>query len=224
MSNEFIEIYRTLREAFGHQQWWPARTPFEVMVGAVLTQNTNWKNVETAIVNLREAGLLRPGPLSAAEAEELQDLVRPSGYYRQKSARLLRLARWVETRCGPDDEELEALKQEPIYELRTELLRINGVGPETADSILLYALEKPVFVVDAYTVRVFGRHELIEPHLPYTEIQEEFHHRLAEDVELYQDYHAQLVELGKRFCKKSSPACSTCPLRPQLGPPVLGEI
>jgi endonuclease-3 related protein len=224
MSNDFTDIYRTLREAFGHQEWWPARTPFEVMVGAILTQNTNWNNVETAIENLREAGLLQPGALCNTQLEELQMLIRPAGYYRQKAARLLRLARWVKERCGPADCRLKALQTRPLDELRVELLQINGIGPETADSILLYALEKPVFVIDAYTVRIFGRHELIEPGVPYAELQEEFQHRLPEDVELYKDFHAQLVEVGKRFCSKTSPACSQCPLRPQLGPPVLGEL
>ena len=217
----FIDIYRTLRRSFGHQRWWPAQSPFEVMVGAILTQNTNWNNVETAIENLHEAGLLRPGALSEASPEKLQDLIRPSGYYRQKTARLLRLARWVEPRCGPDDVELVALKELSVFDLRPELLRINGIGPETADSILLYALEKPVFVIDAYTVRVFARHELIEPQLPYGEIQEEFHLQLPEDVELFQDFHAQLVEVGKRFCKKRSPDCAECPLLNLLGSPVL---
>lgn len=221
MSNDFVEIYRTLRECFGYQDWWPARTAFEVMVGAILTQNTNWNNVEKAIENLRDADRLTADAIAGVDAEELQDLIRPAGYFRQKSARLIRLARWVEQNCDPADQGLTALKEWPQYELRRELLNINGIGPETADSILLYALDKLVFVIDTYTVRVFGRHELIEADLPYQELQEEFHYRLPDDLDLYRDFHAQIVELGKRNCTKRSPSCGSCPLRPLLGEPVL---
>jgi endonuclease-3 related protein len=220
----FFQIYITLRQALGHQNWWPAHSPFEVMVGAVLTQNTNWKNVEDAIEKLREAGLLDPSAMNEVSAENLQELVRPAGYYRQKSARLKRLAAWVKERHVVGDTELGALKWEDTSTLREELLSINGIGPETADSILLYALDKAVFVVDTYTVRIMARHELIDPTCGYGEIQEEFQHRLPPDVEIFKDYHAQLVEVGKRFCKKTSPRCEECPLLHLLGEPVLDEF
>ena len=218
-----IEMYAALRQVFGHRNWWPARSPFEVIVGAILTQNTNWDNVEKAIDNLREAGLLSPSALSEAEPQRLQELVRPAGYYRQKAGRLRRVARWVSERCIEADLELGALKWEPLDQLREELLALNGVGPETADSILLYALGKPVFVVGAYTVRILGRHELIEPDATYCDVQEHFVHRLPPDVELFKDFHAQLVEVGKRYCRKRRPRCAECPLRVLLGEPVLDE-
>ncbi|MFW6044930.1 MAG: endonuclease III domain-containing protein [Planctomycetota bacterium] len=221
MGDIFMDIYEVLREEYGDRDWWPARSPFEVMVGAVLTQNTNWQNVEKAIDNLRDAGLLEPVALIKATSERLQERIRPAGYYRQKSARVQRLARWVADSCPAPEVSVETLKDRPTDVLRRELLAINGIGPETADSILLYALDKPVFVVDAYTVRVFGRHGLIDPSMPYAEVQETFQYRLPEDIELYRDYHAQIVEVGKRCCSKSSPECSACPLKPLLGP---GEL
>jgi len=220
---QLLTIYSELRRAFGHQHWWPARTPFEVIVGAVLTQNTNWRNVEKAIRNLEEAGLLSARALGQADPRRLQRLIRPAGYYRQKAGRLLGVARWVALHCAPEDEGLCGLKARSTDELRRGLLSLSGIGPETADSILLYALAKPVFVVDAYTVRVMGRHGLIEPGGSYADVQQEFHDRLPQDVELLKDYHAQLVELGKRYCKKRYPDCARCPLYPLLGPPLIVE-
>lgn len=214
-----FQIYVTLRQEFGQQNWWPAETPFEVMVGAVLTQNTNWQNAEEAIKNLRGANLLDPTALAKTDLEKIQELIKPAGYYRQKAARLKRLTDWVMKRFVPGDTEFGAIQWEPADVLREELLAINGIGPETADSILLYALEKPVFVIDAYTVRILGRHGLITGEAAYQEVQEEFQYRLPPDVEIYKDFHAQLVELGKRFCKKSSPKCEECPVRPLLGLP-----
>lgn len=218
--NLLLEIYDVLRSAFGHRNWWPAESPFEVMVGAVLTQNTNWRNVEKAIRNLRDAGLLSAGGLARAEVEELQDLLRPAGYYRQKAPRLKRLARWVVEACGPEEGSLAELRRRPLEDLREELVSLKGIGPETADSILLYALGKPVFVIDAYTARVMGRHELIAPDVSYAGAQTYFQDELAADVELFKDFHAQLVEVGKRYCKSRSPRCSECPLHPLLGDPV----
>jgi len=218
--SEFVAIYRALRRAFGHQHWWPAQTPFEVVVGAVLTQNTNWKNVEKAIENLRRRGLLNARRLSEAPPAEVQDCVTPAGYYRQKAARLVSVARWVREAGAADDNELGVLARWPCDLLRSELLRLSGIGPETADSILLYALGKPVFVVDAYTVRIMGRHGFVEPGSSYADVQEMFHERLPADVELYKDFHAQFVELGKRYCRKRAPKCPDCPLRDLLGAPV----
>lgn len=218
--NLLLQIYNVLRNAFGHRNWWPAESAFEVMVGALLTQNTNWANVESAIGRLKGAGLLNAQGLSKVEAEQLQALIKPAGYYRQKAARLKRLAQWVVQQCGPDDESLEGLRTLPLRRLREELTSLKGIGYETADSIVLYALEKPVFVVDAYTVRVMGRHGLIEPAISYVEVQEYFEDRLPAHVELFKDFHAQLVEVGKRFCKARAPLCADCPLHPLLGGPV----
>ena len=217
------DIYQTLLGAFGHRGWWPGETPFEVMVGAVLTQNTNWLNVEKAIANLKQADKLTAHKLAGLDPTELQGLIRPAGYFRQKAPRLVRLARWVSAHGATDREAVEALQQAPTDALRRELLSLNGVGPETADSILLYALGKPVFVVDAYTVRVLARHELICPDVGYDEAQEFFESRLPRDVDLWKDYHAQLVEVGKRFCRRRSPRCGECPLRAALGAPALQE-
>jgi len=214
-----FEVYFVLRRAFGFRDWWPAETPFEVIVGAVLTQNTNWKNVEKAIRNLKQAGVLDPLTLSQADLDELRELIRPAGYYRQKAPRLRTIAAWVAQNCIPEDTLLGQLKWRTQDELREELLALKGIGPETADSIMLYALEKPVFVVDAYTVRALGRHGFIEPGAGYYDVQELFHHRLPPDVKLFQDFHAQFVELGKRCCKKRAPKCGECPLRPLLGDP-----
>ncbi len=223
MSAVFMQVYEKLRDEFGHQDWWPADGPFEVMVGAILTQNTNWNNVEKALDNLRDEGVLRPGIVADIDPERLQELIRPAGYYRQKSARLVRLARWVVKNSEEDGESLNEIADRPVEELREELLAINGIGPETADSILLYALNKLVFVVDTYTVRVFSRHELLDPSMPYREVQETIAYQLPDDLDVYRDYHAQLVEVGKRYCSKTSPSCSECPLRPLLGEPLLAD-
>ena len=214
-----MKVYRTLRHAFGHRSWWPAETPFEVMVGAVLTQNTNWQNVEKAINNLKQAGLLSPSRLAAASGQELESLIRPTGYYRQKSRRLNRLARWA---CENAGDAVLSLADWPADRLRQELLGLRGIGPETADSILLYALGKPVFVVDGYTMRVLRRHQLIPADCTYYELQSYLQERLPCEVDLYQDYHAQFVEVGKRFCRKQ-PLCEGCPLLPVMGRPVLEE-
>jgi len=217
------EIYATLRRTFGHQHWWPADSPFEVVVGALLTQNTNWANVTRAIENLDRAGLLEPAALARVDEGALQALIRPAGYFRQKAARLKRLAGWISRNCNPPCADLAALMARPLGDLREELISLRGVGPETADSILLYALRKPVFVVDAYTVRVLGRHELVEPGASYDEVQDCFHAALPLDVELFQDFHAQLVEVGKRYCARRAPKCRHCPLHPLLGDPAEAE-
>jgi endonuclease-3 related protein len=208
-------IYEALSAAFGHRDWWPAETPFEVIVGAILTQNTNWTNVEKAISRLREEGLLDAQALAACPPERLQEAIRPSGYFRQKAARLLRLAAWLVDRCGGDPAGLGPV---PTAQLREELLSLRGVGPETADSILLYALGRPVFVVDTYTMRVAVRHGLVDPECGYHGLQALFQGALPEDVDLYGDFHAQLVEVGKRFCRPR-PRCGECPLQALLGDP-----
>lgn len=211
-----MKVYEALRAAFGPQGWWPAETPFEVMVGAVLTQRTSWGNVRKAVDRLRAAGRLSPGALAEAEPGELQELIRPSGYYRQKAARLKSLVRWLLERTGGD---LARLGETPTDELRAELLALRGIGPETADSMLLYAFGRATFVVDAYTMRMAARHGLVDPDCGYFELKDLFESHLPADLELYKDYHAQLVELGKRFCKPV-PLCGQCPLRPLLGDPL----
>ena len=212
-------IYAALRAEFGPRNWWPADTPFEVMVGAVLTQNTNWGNVERAIGNLKRAGMLGPAALAAAGADELQALIRPAGYYRQKAARLKRLVEWLMSAAGG---EVSGLRGRSTEELREQLLSLSGIGPETADSILLYALDRMTFVVDAYTKRALVRHQMVGPECSYYELQEFVCDGLPQDLELYRDYHAQFVELGKRLCRKK-PLCDRCPLLPLLGSPVLEE-
>ncbi len=216
LARKLTELYHALRERFGDRHWWPGETPFEVMVGAILTQRTNWANARKAIANLREAGALEPRVLASLELERLRELVRPAGYFRQKSARLARLANWLVQR---GEGTVEALAAVPTARLREELLALRGIGPETADSILLYALERPVFVVDAYTMRVVVRHGLLDPGAGYYELRELFTASLPRHVALYKDFHAQLVELGKRFCR-SRPRCEGCPARPALGEPI----
>ncbi|MBN2020889.1 MAG: endonuclease III domain-containing protein [Sedimentisphaerales bacterium] len=202
------QIYNLLYKRSGPQKWWPGDTPFEVIVGAVLTQNTNWTNVEKAIANLKKAKVLSPEKLHTIKVDKLARLIRPAGYYNIKAGRLKNLIDWLfENYAG----KLTALKTVATDFLRGELLSVNGVGPETADSILLYALERPVFVVDAYTARICSRHHLIDDGADYHQIQELFESNLPADVQLFNEYHALLVHLGKDFCKPK-PKCQTCPL------------
>jgi endonuclease-3 related protein len=208
MPNRLLNIYNILLDHFGPQHWWPGDTPFEVMVGAVLTQNTNWTNVSRAIDNLKEAGLLTPGALAALPEEILAQHIRPAGYFNLKAGRLHNLLALITEYEGG----LDGLFAEDTASLRTLLLSVRGIGPETADSILLYAAERPVFVVDAYTHRILSRHALIAEEADYYEIQETFLDELPEDTALFNEYHALLVRLGKEFCKKSTPRCPDCPL------------
>ncbi len=216
---QLMDIYKALREAFGHREWWPAETPFEVMVGAVLTQRTNWRNAQKAIAALRDAGAMNPRAIAQMEPEQLQSLVRPAGFYRQKAARLRQLVTWLIEQADGDVALLDKLPTDDVHE---QLLSLRGIGPETADSILLYALDRPVFVVDTYTKRLVVRHGLLHETCDYFELKDLFESNLAEDVELYKDYHAQLVEVGKRYCR-TVPRCRTCPLHPLLGDPVEAE-
>jgi endonuclease-3 related protein len=222
MPGALSEAYDRLFKAFGPQHWWPARSPFEVIVGAVLTQNTNWQNVEKAIGNLREADLLAPHALYNAPAEELEGLLRPAGYFRVKTLRLRSLLEFLSKRF---DGSLEAMFRTDLHTLREELLAVKGVGPETADSILLYAGGLPVFVIDAYTHRIFARHGWIGFDADYHQIQDFAQSSLPEDARLYNEYHALLVHVGKHFCRKSKPKCSECPLKEMLprGGPLQAE-
>ncbi len=203
-----LDIYNRLYERYGPQHWWPGETQFEIVVGAILTQNTNWKNVEKAIGNLKDAGCLTPEKLYALPIVELAELIRPAGYFNIKAQRLKHFLDWL---FEQHDGMLESLEPLALSTLREQLLSIKGLGPETADSICLYGFEKPIFVVDTYTARVFGRHGMIEAPSGYEQIQEMFHGELEHDVALFNEFHALIVRVGKEYCKPK-PACDGCPL------------
>jgi endonuclease-3 related protein len=205
---ELLVIYDRLLIFFGEQGWWPAETPFEVMVGAILTQNTAWRNVEHAIARLKEAGVLTPQGLRRIPERRLARLIRPAGYYNVKARRLKALIAFLTREYGGD---LRRMFREPRAPLREKILMVKGVGPETADSILLYAGEKPIFVIDAYTKRVLSRHGMITDGASYGAIQDLFMQNLPADVALYKEYHALFVRLAKTFCK-TKPLCTGCPL------------
>lgn len=211
MSHEqlLIQLYQAMYQALGASSWWPAESNFEVCLGAVLTQNTNWSNASRAIEALREQGLLFPDLLAALPEEELAQIIRPAGYYRVKAGRIKNLLDFLRQEA---DYDLDRLAREPVDALRSRLLGVNGIGQETADSILLYALKQPVFVVDAYTARIMHRHSLVPEDVGYNELQELFTANLPQDVALYNEYHALFVRVGKGWCKKSKPSCSGCPL------------
>ena len=197
-----------LFKRFGPQDWWPGDTPFEVIVGAILTQNTNWANVGKAITNLKKAKALTPDKLHLLDIKKLAELIRPAGYFNIKAKRLKNFLDWFfENYSG----ELKNLENVPTAELRQQLLSVKGIGPETADSILLYALNRPVFVVDAYTARICSRHHLIDEGADYHQIQEMFESNLPSSIQLFNEYHALIVHLGKDFCKPT-PKCGECPL------------
>ncbi len=213
MREKLMAVYRALYEAFGPQHWWPGDTPFEVIVGAVLTQNTAWGNVEKAIVQLKRDGLLTPSRLERVPVQRLAAAIRPSGYFNVKARRLKHLLRFVRTTYGGS---LKRMFEDDPADLRSSLLGVNGIGPETADSILLYAGGIPLFVVDAYTKRVFGRHGFVDAGADYAEVQRLFMEHLPRKRPLYNEYHALIVKTGKEYCRKSKPACSNCPLGPLL--------
>jgi endonuclease-3 related protein len=202
------EIYQLLYDALGPQDWWPGETRLEIIVGAILAQNTNWKNVEKAIVNLKSAACLDTQVLSRIGTRHLAELIRPAGYYNLKARRLKNFVDWLFKDYGGEVTNLESAN---TGRLREELLSIKGVGRETADSILLYALGRPVFVVDAYTARVAIRHGLIEPDADYEQLRKLFESNLSEDVRLFNEYHALLVRVGKEFCRAKA-RCAGCPL------------
>ena len=202
------EIYELLYDAFGPQNWWPGETPFEIIAGAILTQNTNWTNVEKAIANLKSAERLNPQRLRHIDLARLAELIRPAGYYNLKSRRLKNLVDWL---FDDYEGEVENLRNVDTHRLRAELLSVKGVGRETADSILLYALDRPIFVVDAYTARITIRHGLIEPDAGYEQLPELFESNLPRDIRLFNEYHALLVRAGKEFCKAKA-RCPGCPL------------
>jgi endonuclease III related protein len=244
---EIRSYYAALYREWGPQHWWPAETQFEVIVGAYLTQNTAWVNVERALENLRRSKLLSLDGIRMVKLSRLERLIRPSGYFRQKAARLKTFVKFVDSHY---EGSLQKLFSEPTLKLREELLALNGVGPETADSILLYAGNHPVFVVDAYTRRIFDRHGILPEKTPYEEIRHLFQESLLPIatelrktpvevrqhleggirgaahppsamstaqrtalVQVYNEMHGLIVGVGKNYCRKTKPACDTCPLR-----------
>lgn len=203
------EIYSRLMEHFGPQNWWPGETPFEVMVGAILTQNTNWGNVEKAIQRIKDAGMLSLEKLVELPSGLLAEYIRPAGYYNVKAARLLNLCHCI---VNHGDGTVAGFLAQPLAPLRNQLLGVKGVGQETADCILLYAAQLPIFVVDTYTYRVLSRHDLVGEPSSYNEMQELFMDNLDIDVDVFNEYHALLVQVGKQYCRKKNPACTSCPL------------
>lgn len=200
----YREIYQKLFSNYGPRHWWPGDSAFEIMVGAVLTQNTAWINVEKAIANLKRARMLSVKAIAEAHPRRLASLIRPSGYFNIKAKRLRALCRWVVAQGG-----LKRLATLSTEELRYALLAVHGIGPETADDILLYAFERPVFVIDAYTRRVFARLGAIAGAEPYETLRRTFELSLGEDVALYNEYHALIVRHGKETCRKT-PLCHRC--------------
>lgn len=207
--NGLAGIYRKLYAAFGPQHWWPGDTPFEVAVGAILTQNTSWGNVEKSISNLKRKGAFDPSIIDRMPAGSLAGLIKSSGYFNVKARRLKSFISFLVEGYGG---KIELMKREKTPALRKKLLSVNGIGPETADSILLYALGRPVFVVDAYTKRVMERHNLLPDGGDYDSVQGIFHSALKKNTRLFNEYHALFVRLGKQYCRKSRPACGSCPL------------
>lgn len=204
-----MTIYKKLYAEFGPQHWWPGETPFEIAAGAILTQNTNWENVERAIGNLKEGRILSARKMHGLGVEELADAIRPAGYFNVKARRLKAFVDFLMDRYGGS---FKRMGKEETGVLRAGLLGVNGIGPETADSILLYALERPVFVIDAYTRRILSRHGFIQHDEPYEAFQGLFHSELRPDAKLYNEYHALIVRLGKTHCRPQKPLCDRCAL------------
>lgn len=209
MQRLLMNIYRKLYGAYGPRHWWPGDTPFEVMVGAILTQNTSWRNVEKAIQKLKGKGVLNPRGIHHLKKSQLASLIKSSGYYRIKTDRLKCFIDFLFEEYGAN---IEKMGRERVGALREKLLRVKGIGPETADSILLYGLRKPIFIVDAYTKRILSRHGLISERASYEEVQKFFMDHLPIDEKLFNEYHALLVHLGKTVCKKM-PRCEICPIK-----------
>jgi len=203
-----LVIYDLLLSAFGHQNWWPAETETEMMVGAILTQNTNWSNVEKAIQNLKARDLLSVKGLNNTPAHLLSEYIKPAGYYNLKAKRLKNLITYINDGYNGDIDKLFSLD---INSIREGLLSVNGVGLETADSIVLYGADLPLFVIDTYTYRILTRHGLVDEDAGYSDLQAIFMDNLPNEVELFKEFHALIVKTGKEFCRKK-PLCSKCPL------------
>lgn len=212
---ELMQIYRRLYRHFGDLEWWPGDTPLEISVGAILTQNTGWTNVEKAIRQLKQARALSVVALARMSHRRLARLIKSSGYFNVKARRLKNFISFVENRYGGS---LKKLLRQKSDRLRAELLSVSGIGPETADSIVLYAAKKPIFVIDAYTKRIFSRHGVLPFEKSYDEFQTLFTKFLPANVPLYNQYHAMLVKIGNEFCR-SKPHCDGCPLAGWRGVP-----
>ncbi len=219
------KTFKLLFNKFGPQFWWPGDTPFEVMVGAVLTQQTSWKNVEKAINNLKSKGMLSPDVLYSLDCKEIAEVIKPAGFYNLKACRLKEFVRYFKEKYEADESKM---KETPMFQLREELLAVHGIGKETADSILLYALDMPIFVVDAYTKRIYSRLGIVDKNDSYEEIRILFETSLSDEnflnyvrnnirfkgnekVYVFKEMHALIVREGKDFCKKK-PVCGECPL------------
>jgi endonuclease-3 related protein len=207
-SKKLITIYHQMFDRFGPQHWWPGETKTEIIVGAILTQNTNWQNVEKAIANLKKAKMLSFPALYKASEQEVAKLIQPSGYFNIKAKRLKNFVRFF---MEEYKNSWKKFQSEPLDKLREKVLSVNGVGPETADSILLYALDKPIFVIDAYTKRALSRHRIIKEDDDYHAVQKLFMDNLSPDVAFFNEYHALFVRLAKEHCR-TKPQCEGCPL------------
>jgi endonuclease-3 related protein len=205
-----MDMYQAMHARFGHQKWWPGNGALEICVGAILTQNTNWRNVTKAIANLRSAGCMSVTSLRAMDRATLAELIRPAGYYNVKSKRLKNFIARVHEGWAED---IGGFLDRPVSVLREELMGVNGIGRETADSIILYAAGKCTFVVDAYTARILRRHRLIDEEADYDQIKDLFESNLPADAKLFNEYHALLVQVGKRHCRPRA-RCPGCPLDP----------
>lgn len=212
IANFLHEAYHRMAKHFGPTHWWPGDTPFEIAIGAILTQNTAWTNVEKAIVNLKREKLLHPKAMAACDSERLHQALRPSGYFRQKAERVRLFSQYLLDHYGGS---MKRMARRPLEVLRPELLSLKGIGPETADDILLYACHLPVFVVDAYTRRILSRHGHVEPDIRYEPLRALFEARLPQDIRQWQEYHGLIVFTAKDFCR-SHPRCEGCPLQPLL--------
>lgn len=204
---KLLSIYECLLNMYGRQQWWPADSAFEVMVGAILTQNTNWSNVEKALALLKEQINLTPEALLSLSTPDLEICLKPSGYFRIKTQRLQNYCRWYLERGS-----YQGLDELSTSELRERLLKVQGIGPETADDILLYAFNRPVFVIDAYTRRLLQRLDLIQGQEKYEDCRQLFETQLPKNVDLYKQYHALIVIHAKQHCRKTKPVCHACQL------------
>jgi len=213
-TQQLLSTYHILEGFYGPQHWWPGDSPFEIMVGAVLTQNTAWANVEKAIGNLKKADCLDANAITILPTTDLAQLIRPSGYFNVKAKRLQHFCRWYQNQG-----QYPTLAQADTPSLRDALLSVHGIGPETADDILLYAFGRPVFVIDTYTRRIFSRLELFEKNLPYETLRSRIEEALPADSELFNQYHALIVRHGKEICRKR-PQCESCCLRGPCAAPI----
>jgi len=215
-----MSIYSLMLNHFGNLNWWPGETDFEIIIGAILTQNTSWTNVEKSISLIKGKGLMNPKALYDLPTDELAQLVRSSGYFNQKAKKIKRFLSFFHDLY---EFHMDKMKSVPAGSMREQLLAINGIGPETADSIMLYALSKPVFVVDAYTKRIFSRHGFFSQNTSYHDVQDFFESNLDKDIQLFNEYHALIVNTGKYFCSKK-PKCHMCPLRQTLNDKLLTDM